>query len=356
MSDLVELLHGLEELRFCSALAILIQFEGGEHRILRGLLERIISNWCCGNGFGSQNRPCPLNKNDLKTEVAIQNVHVQVEEPIAGGRQEGRLDLTVRFGLLQKNFLVIFEAKVVSSKQHGSQLNTYRRQFSIWDAEKEKERGERNRIFGLLTLVPKEKLVDLTDDDREMVDFAILWKDVLEILEKEREISQSLSPLIDNFRTTLRRWYMELKDYAKPLEAKEPPFPVLLDALEALCRRLLGACEGGKLQSEPSGWQGPVWEDPRANEKHDGCYWCGYWWRVNQEYWTAVYIAWYYEESKEPTGYTGKVEFWAGKKGSEGELKKDLSLLEFQKLIGDEKKLNALEEWLKKGRLEQFPI
>jgi len=365
MARLIDLIHGQTELRFCSALAILLQFEPDDHPILTRLLKAISKGWNNGKKFGVSDRKCPFSEKDLD-DNQLENIVVQVEEPVEGRSNNGRLDLTIRFKLGDRNFLVAIEAKVEALGVHGQQLKTYRQQFEKWNTIDDPNcaEAESNRAFGLLTLYP-EKLKKIEDEDNELIDFSLRWRDIREVIKEQAgNLKENfLKPLIEDFQATLRSWTMDLKDYAEAFDGtKEPPFPVLLDALENFCEKLNHACGSHRLNWDPPGWRGPIWDEAEENESHDGCYYCGAWWNVEdaEVSWIGFYLKWKYYAPKSPTepeikyrdgsGYTGMVEICFGRKGQyedEG-LKQELPLSHFKMLLSDEM-LARLVGWIREG-------
>ena len=164
---------------------------------------------------------------------------------------------------------------------------------------------------------------------------------------------------------------MDLGYYARALnKMNEPPFPVLVDALEGFCKKLNHACGTERLNWDPPGWRGPVWEKPGAEADHDGCYHCGAWWRVGckEIIWVGIYLTWTYYNSSQKRGksevecendsdYKGRIEIWIGEKeqGQEKEkLQKELTFREFQMILSDEMP-GRLARWIQDGCEGEMP-
>lgn len=356
MTDLVDLLHGQEEVRFCSALAILLQYDDGDRPLLRGLLKLIEQRWTRepnGSAFS--------HVQDEGMEIV--DVDISVEEPVEGADADGRYDLVVRFGLQRKGadsptlFTVIVEAKVAAIGAHGQQFSTYREGLALLRKRTERV-GE--VLFGLLTVDPRRALANFSKQDEEIVQFHLGWADIQAIIDEMARKNTSIDGMRGSFCDSLRRWTVKLEDYRAILKSDALLFPVLLDALDSICTRLSARCGANKKFTDPRGAQGPVWiekSENGADEKHDGCYRYGHWWRVGSQGWASLSVAWHFfkrgAEKQDAhlapggEGYVPYLELWTSQEGKE----KPAALLAQSAIFAllSEEAIESAGDWLLNG-------
>lgn len=213
-----------------------------------------------------------------------------------GAEAEGRYDLVVRFSLQKNNsetavnYVLVFEAKVGAQSFHGKQCQTYRQGIS-WMEKQERSLGV--PVFGLLTVDPEREL--RTSDGKEDEDckaitkFHLGWADLLEIVRNARSRigDGPMADLLKSLCDSIRRWTVRLEDYKVVLKGEALPFPILMDALDVICKRASKKCGAARMNRDPMGAQGPVWlqnKEKEKNREYDGCYRYGYWWRVGESW------------------------------------------------------------------------
>ncbi len=351
MTDLVDLMHGQEEVRFCSALAILLQYDEESSPILRGVLEKVAESW-------EHSDPCPFSKG-----VEVERVRVSVEEPVQGdGDREGRYDLVIRFSHVidegsPSPYVLIVEAKVAAEGAHGDQFSTYREGIE-WIRDRQETQG--TPVFGLLTMNPEKVLRGLKERDKRLVRFHVGWEEIANVVMENMPKGSACGALKDSFCAAVKRWTVKLEDYTSLLERDSFPFPVVMDALDLICERLRSVCDAAKKMRDPVGAEGPVWipkNDKGGGEKHDGCYRYGHWWRVGKD-WAGLTLAWHYREKADPLppsahkgpggeAYVPYLELWTAKTGAEKPAKL-WPQSEIVKLLSEEA-VEKLGKWLLEG-------
>lgn len=240
MKRIVDLLHGQEELRYCSALAIILAHETGDRPILRRLLRRALNKWWTKandsqkGAWGGKNEQ-PFNEEALAEKEPLKKISVQVEEPVQGKRgKEGRIDLSIRFNVGEQRYLFAIEAKVGAVGTHDEQMTTYRQQFDAWDEAKSEKDGEQHRLFGMLTVGPPEDFQwyaasrddDALQADKAMVDFWLRWEDIHDVIKdvlEDREDCENRS-ILKSFLNSVRTWTMSLSEFREAMELDHPPF------------------------------------------------------------------------------------------------------------------------------------
>ncbi|MFH0944825.1 MAG: PD-(D/E)XK nuclease family protein, partial [Planctomycetota bacterium] len=311
MPNLIDLLPLGLEVSCCTALGLLLQSEP-EGALLRDILGRV-------KPIDGRDNGTPWSKSDLDKKV--RNLEVSVEEEISTGKIDRRLDLVLRFDLDEKPCRVLVEAKVGAAGEHGGQIAAYQECLEEWS----KDLGHGARVIGvLLTAAPLDEFEWTTKrEDRTFFHWHLSWKDVCEAIQSridDRKLKDDFfARLGGDLNDILEEWIMGLKELQERLSQPSPHcYPVLIDALEMVARQASG---NARLNREPPGVEGAPWDD---KEK---AYWCGYWWRVRDN-WAELVLSWDYKEKRvkdteavswvsegKTTGYEASVQLIIGSEG-----------------------------------------
>lgn len=285
MSSLIDLLPLGEEVRCCTALAILLQ---SDPELLSGILAKVQPL------FPGSKTTLPWSRPGWGK--GIQELQVSVEENTSVRSEDRRLDLVVRFKLDGADCLVLVEAKVGAEGEHGGQIAAYESCLRDWNKKVDQVIGV------LLTAAPLDRFEWQTKpEDLEHFRAHLSRKDVGEVIQgriEDRDPKDVLfARLGRDLIKNLEDWIMGLKELQTRLSspAARHCYPVLIDALEMLARQASG---DERLNKEPRGVEGAPWD-----AKEDA-YWCGYWWQVKGK-WAALRLFWQYMRS--PDEEPGKV-------------------------------------------------
>ena len=299
MTSLLDLIPTGDEVRCTAVLAMLLSLDrSGE--LLLALLRKAQDSWPDhSNLVGRAGASGPTDTWQL--DGTIENLHLTTEEAIEQERQEGRFDLVARFDLAGKPHVVVIEVKVQAAGEHGHQLALYERQLQAWESEDRESQDSRQYALILLTLRAVEESTWNTDLSTlpHLAGF-LRWTEVLEELgayEKRHAPASdnAISVLGAALRQRLEELSMTAKDYQPLMRAEHYPYPLLVDALEAVAREVAG---DATLHKDPRGTEGAPW-DSKAS-----AYWCGYWWRLGGEEgrWASLRMEWDWTKESAPQG------------------------------------------------------
>ncbi|MCZ6692029.1 MAG: hypothetical protein O7H41_20780 [Planctomycetota bacterium] len=343
MATFLDLLSGQEELRHTSALAFLLHLERKKPRLLGALLR------CARHNSASGGTPKEVLGDNFGD---ITDVRVEVEEPCGGRSHDGRFDLTIRYTLDGKPHLLAVEVKVAAAGEHRSQIRTYWEQIEEWRKEEPEDSYKANATLGLLLSYDLDKFGWADEHrDRPHVRCWWRWEDVRDAIREVLEGRPSgrdaaFRELAAEFLVYLEDFTMSIEDYRKALgrAGRLPPYPLVVDAMELLARKLAA---DQRLQREPVGTEGAPWDD------EEKAYWCGYWWWLpDGDRWSSLTLSYSWKEGSgrppggpngnwigvtDGSGYLANVEFRRGRRGGgDGESLQVWSLERFVEILTDE--------------------